>query len=172
MPTTPQNAAGCRTEPPVSEPSATGTISRATAEAEPPDDPPATRVRSCGLCVTPNAEFSVDEPIANSSRFVLPTMIAPAARSRRTTVASKGDRYPARMREPHVVGMSAVQMLSFNATGTPARGSRPRWTGLAVDDSRHTRAHHVRRTHLAGVYRRRNRRHATPPRRGHEPPAM
>ena len=42
-PTTPQNAAGCRTEPPVSEPSAIGTMPAATAAAEPPDEPPGTR---------------------------------------------------------------------------------------------------------------------------------
>ena len=40
--------------------------------------------RACGRAPTdcavgPNAEFSVDEPIANSSQLVLPTMTAPAA---------------------------------------------------------------------------------------------
>ena len=40
-----------------------------------------------GLRVTPYAEFSVDEPIANSSQLVLPTMTAPAASRRSTTVA-------------------------------------------------------------------------------------
>ena len=43
-----------------------------------------------GCASAPNAEFSVDEPIANSSQFVLPTMTAPAASSRSTTVASYG----------------------------------------------------------------------------------
>ena len=41
---------------------------------------PATRRAGCASA--PNAEFSVDDPIANSSRFVLPTITAPAARSR------------------------------------------------------------------------------------------
>src|SRR5215210_5745743 len=89
-PTTPQSAAGCRTEPPVSDPSAAGTIRAATAAAEPPDDPPATRAWSHGLRAGPNAECSVDEPIANSSQFVLPTRIAPAASSRSMTVALYG----------------------------------------------------------------------------------
>src|SRR3954453_14032258 len=101
MPTTPHNAAGCRTEPPVSEPSAIGAKPAATAAAEPPDDPPGTFAVSCGLCVTPNPEFSVDEPIANSSRFVLPTMTAPASRSRVITVASYGGFQPSRMRDEH-----------------------------------------------------------------------
>ena len=38
----PQKAAGWRTEPPVSVPSATGTSPAATAAADPPLDPPAT----------------------------------------------------------------------------------------------------------------------------------
>jgi hypothetical protein len=42
-PTTPQSAAGWRIEPPVSEPSASGTKPAATAAAEPPEEPPGTR---------------------------------------------------------------------------------------------------------------------------------
>lgn len=48
-PTTPQNAAGCRIDPPVSVPRAKGTSPAATAAADPPEDPPGTRVRSQGL---------------------------------------------------------------------------------------------------------------------------
>ena len=54
-----------------------GTMPAATAAADPPDDPPGTRSGASGLRVGPNALFSVDEPIANSSMFVLPTTIAP-----------------------------------------------------------------------------------------------
>src|SRR5688572_23198632 len=78
IPTMPQSDAGCRTEPPVSEPSATGTIRAATAAAEPPDDPPGTRLVSHGFRTGPNAEFSFEEPIANSSQFVFPIIITPA----------------------------------------------------------------------------------------------
>ena len=74
----PQSAAGCLIEPPVSEPSAHGAMPAATAAAEPPDEPPGTRSGSHGLCVGPKAEFSVDEPIANSSMFVLPRSDRPA----------------------------------------------------------------------------------------------
>src|SRR5947199_8557458 len=109
---TPQNAAGWRTEPPVSEPSAAGTMRAATAAAEPPEEPPATRSRSHGLRVGPKAECSVEEPIANSSRLVLPTTDAPHARRRTTAVASNGDTKLARMRDAHVVGMPVVTMLS------------------------------------------------------------
>src|SRR5215475_10365910 len=44
-PTTLQNAAGLRSEPPVSDPLATGTSPHANATAAPPDDPPHVLVR-------------------------------------------------------------------------------------------------------------------------------
>src|SRR5215472_9164387 len=81
-PTTPHSAAGWRIDPPVSDPSASGAYPAATAAADPPLEPPGTRLGSCGLRVGPNAEFSVDDPIANSSRFVLPMTTPPASRSR------------------------------------------------------------------------------------------
>ena len=71
-PTTPQQAAGCRIDPPVSEPSAATQSSAATAAAEPPLDPPGIAARLQGFRVGPKADVSVEEPIANSSMFVLP----------------------------------------------------------------------------------------------------
>src|SRR5690606_6634800 len=89
-PVIPQNEAGWRIEPPVSEPRV-ATISRAaTAAADPPLEPPGTRAWSQGLTVRPSAEFSVDDPMANSSMFSRPNGMAPAARRRSTTVASYG----------------------------------------------------------------------------------
>src|SRR3954469_20545136 len=88
-PTLPQSALGCLIEPPVSEPSAHGARPALTAAAEPPPEPPGTRVGSHGLRDGPKAEFSVDEPIANSSVFVLPSTRRPwFSFARRTTVAS------------------------------------------------------------------------------------
>jgi hypothetical protein len=77
-------------EPPVSEPSAHGARPAATAAVEPPDEPPGTRLGSHGLRVGPKPEFSVEEPIANSSRFVLPSSGRPASLQRAATVASNG----------------------------------------------------------------------------------
>ena len=82
------------------------------------------RSRSQGLWVGPYAECSVDEPIANSSMFVLPSGTSPAARARATTVASYGETNPSRMREPLVAGMSVVTSTSLIASGTPASGGR------------------------------------------------
>ena len=87
-PTWPHSAAGCLIEPPVSEPSAHGASPAETAAALPPPEPPGTRVGSHGLRDGPNAEFSVDEPIANSSVFVLPITRRPRALQRAITVAS------------------------------------------------------------------------------------
>jgi hypothetical protein len=106
----------------VSEPSAIGTHRAATAAADPPLDPPGMRSSAHGLCTGPNAEFSFDDPIANSSQFVLPTITAPAASRRRTTVASYGGMKSSRIRDDAVVNIPRTLMLSLIAIGIPASG--------------------------------------------------
>src|SRR2546423_5513208 len=129
MPTTPHRAAGWRIEPPVSVPSAHGAAPAATAAALPPDDPPGTRVRSQGLSTGPKPEFSFDEPIANSSWFVLASSEAPAAVSFSTTVALYGGRYPASSFDPACEGTPSVQNRSLTASGTPRSGASAPATG-------------------------------------------
>ena len=87
-PAIPQNAAGCLTDPPVSDPIAEGACRSATTAADPPEEPPGTRPGSCGCLTGPYTLFSFDEPMPNSSQLVLPMITAPAARSRATAVAS------------------------------------------------------------------------------------
>ena len=70
----------------------------------------------------PYAEFSVDEPIANSSMFVLPRITTPAVFNFATTVESYGGRQPSRIFEPAVVGIPFCAKISFTAIGTPASG--------------------------------------------------
>jgi hypothetical protein len=108
IPVMPQTAAGWRMDPPVSVPIASGASNAATEAAEPPEEPPGTRDRSHGLRVGPNAEFSVEEPMANSSMFVLPRMMAPARRSRLVTVASYGGCHKLRIFDPAVVDWFGV----------------------------------------------------------------
>src|SRR6056297_3556766 len=93
---------------------------------------------SWGFRVAPNAEFSVLDPMANSSRLVLPTTIAPASRSLVTTVASYGGRQPSRIFDEQVVGMPCVHKLSLRAIGTPASGpgSRPTVTASSISAAR------------------------------------
>src|SRR5579864_359607 len=121
-PTTPHKLAGWRIEPPVSVPIPRGANPAATAAALPPLEPPGTRARSHGLWLGPYAEFSVEEPIANSSRLALPTIGMPAALSFFTTVASYGGAELSRIFEPAVVRTPATDRMSLSASGTPASG--------------------------------------------------
>ncbi len=89
----PQKLAGWRIEPPVSVPVAPSAIRAATAAAEPPDDPPGTSGRLSprrrhGFSTGPWHEVALLDPIANSSRLVLPSITAPASQSFAVTVDS------------------------------------------------------------------------------------
>ena len=75
-------------EPPVSVPKVPKHWRAASAAALPPEEPPGVRVRSQGLRQGLKAEFSLDEPMANSSMLSLPSRTAPAALSLAVTVAS------------------------------------------------------------------------------------
>ena len=94
MPEMPVKAAGWRIEPPVSVPVAPGAIRAATAAELPPDEPPGVSAAlppSCrrqGESTLPKWLVSFDEPIANWSRFNLPSMPAPARNSRSVTADS------------------------------------------------------------------------------------
>ncbi len=93
MPTMPVKAAGWRIEPPVSVPVAPSAMRAATAAAEPPDEPPGTRrrlspLRCHGLPTPPKCEVRLEEPMANSSMFTLPSMTAPAFHRLAVTVDS------------------------------------------------------------------------------------
>ena len=92
MPVMPQKLAGWRIEPPVSEPVAAGVRRAATAAALPPEEPPGTRDGSQGFLTGPKAEFSLDEPMANSSQLSLPRHTMPASASLAVTVLSNGER--------------------------------------------------------------------------------
>ena len=59
----------------------------ATDAAAPPLLPPGTRAVSHGLRVGWKAEFSHDDPMANSSMLPLPSITAPCRNSRSTAVA-------------------------------------------------------------------------------------
>lgn len=61
-------------------------------------------------------------PIPNSSQLAFPTIGAPASRRSLTAVASYGGLKSESMAEEHVVGMSAVHMLSLTATKTSCSG--------------------------------------------------
>ena len=100
IPAIPQKQAGIRIEPPVSLPSASGTIPVASAAAEPPLDPPGTRSEFQGFSVLPSLAFWVVIPQPNSWERVAPTTIAPAFRHRATAIASDDAMRSARIVDP------------------------------------------------------------------------
>ena len=73
------HAAGLRSEPMKSEPSATGSRRCASATAAPPLEPPALTLESQALPVAPNSVLKVCEPKPNSGMLVLPMTMQPAA---------------------------------------------------------------------------------------------
>ncbi|MCY1450819.1 hypothetical protein D9M71_676550 [compost metagenome] len=86
-PITPQQAAGMRTEPPVSVPRAKSARPAATAAAEPLDEPPGMRPGYSGLLAVPFQLFRPVVPKASSCRLVLPVMRQPASSRDWTTSA-------------------------------------------------------------------------------------
>jgi hypothetical protein len=87
-PHTPHRCAGPRIEPPTSLPRSNAESPAATAAALPPELPPGVRARSHGLFVRPKSGLLVWLPDASGGRLVLPSRMAPAARSLATTGAS------------------------------------------------------------------------------------
>ena len=63
-------------------------MSVASAAAEPPDEPPAFSIGLKGLPVAPQTGLRLFEPAPNSGTLVLPTTMAPAARTRPTMTLS------------------------------------------------------------------------------------
>src|ERR1700687_5172449 len=118
----PDNAAGCRIEPPVSVPVAAGKSRADTPAAEPPELPPATHSMFHGFLTGPKYEFSFDEPIANSSMLVLPTSTMPACASLSATNALYGATKFSSIREPQGVRRPSVMITSLWARGMPVDG--------------------------------------------------
>ena len=123
-PTTPQIAAGIRSEPPVSEPVQIGSMSQASAAAEPPDEPPAIFAGSNGLPVAPQTGLRELAPAPNSGTLVLAVTMAPAARTSATCAESRAGTWSRYSGEPWVVSRPSVSCRSLTPTGRPC--SRPR----------------------------------------------
>src|SRR5205814_6776926 len=117
-PTTRQKGGGTRTGPARSRPRLPAVMHPAPAAPHPPLEPPGVRVSSCGLFVRPKTGLSALYSSANSDVLVLPSMIAPAARSRATAGASARGTWPARNFEPHAVLIPRVSIVSLTVRGT------------------------------------------------------
>ncbi len=110
-------------------------MSPETAAADPPELPPGTHSVLYGFLVVPKYEFSVDEPMANSSMFVLPETSIPFSFIFSTTVALKGGMKFSSILEAHVVLVPSVFILSFTATGIPSKGDSWFPAALRLSDS-------------------------------------
>ena len=127
-PAIPQQAAGIRTEPPVSVPRAASASPRAIATAEPLDDPPGTRRGSVGFSGVPSHGFTPLADQHSSVRLVLPTIRAPDRRAAATTGASwaAGPACSATTWQPAVVGRPSTSMQSLTASRGPSPGASRR----------------------------------------------
>ncbi len=96
---TPQKAAGIRSDPSVSEPSAAVTMREASAAALPPLDPPVISAGSHGL-----PHCGVTARKANSSVWVWPRSTIPALANRAQAVLSPVATLPASTFEEAVTG--------------------------------------------------------------------
>src|SRR5258708_33110559 len=95
MPAVAVSGGGGRMDPRVSVAVAPMHNRAATADAEPPEEPPGTSVvlapsRRHGLTTGPKHEVSFDEPIANSSLLSFPSMTAPSRHAAQGTGESDG----------------------------------------------------------------------------------
>src|SRR5580693_8029408 len=127
-PTTPQQAAGIRTEPPVSVPRPTSAPPVATATAEPLDEPPGRRRGSSGFGGVPDHAFVPAADQHSSARLVLPTILVPERRAAATTAASlaAGFACSAITWQPTVVGRPSTSMQSLTASRGPSPGASSR----------------------------------------------
>jgi len=117
VPTKLSAEAGERIEPPVSEPVPAVAKFEATAVAVPPEDPPVFLVRSYGFFTCPPSELTEMPPLAKFLQVGL-------AKNDCTGISEPFDGESVlfrlctlQMREPAVVGMSAVSKLSFRTMG-------------------------------------------------------
>ena len=118
----PQQAAGRRTEPPVSEPSAPNAILPPTAAPEPLEEPPGMWAGFHGLRQSPQCSLWPVGPVANSAILSPPSVMAPASWSRARAVLSWSGTKSRRIREPQVETRPARKKMSLCAIGTPCSG--------------------------------------------------
>ena len=118
----PQKLAGILIDPPPSLPEARVHRPAAIAAPAPPLDPPVVREVSQGLRQWSPSRFSVWPSSPSSGVLVLPSMMAPAPKIRRTTSESTLGTRSSNSSEPPVVRTPLVISRSLIETGTPCRG--------------------------------------------------
>src|SRR5581483_5242015 len=112
-PTTPQSAAGMRTEPPLSDPIESGTRPAATCAPAPELEPPGEYWGFHGFLIRPKSGLSPDSPSANLFMFAFPMTTAPAAFARLTTAASAVGTFVIRDFAPAIVTLGDIGVDDF-----------------------------------------------------------
>src|SRR6185437_5667060 len=126
MVATPQQAAGQRSEPPISLPWAMQAIPAAIEAAAPPEEPPQVMAESHGFSVWPCSGLSVKALSENSGVLVCPMITAPALRKLAATGLSEGAIRAASPGTPLELAWPSRSTLIFTVTGTPCRGPSDR----------------------------------------------
>ena len=98
-------------EPPLSVAWAAGTMPAATAQAEPPLDPPALRCGSNGFLVAPNKLGAVQMLSPNSGVLVFPRITRPAVRKREIRILSVSGTCSRKARLPFVAGTPSIHVF-------------------------------------------------------------
>ena len=119
-PTSPFHAAGTRTDPPVSVPTAAAASPSATDTAAPDDEPPGARSGSSALGGVAVRGFSPSPENASSVMWVLPRQTMPRRAARARMLASLRGTRPSSRRDPASVTVPPLSMLSFQLMATPS----------------------------------------------------
>ena len=125
-----------RVEPPLSLPIEPATSFAATADADPPDDPPAQRAGSRGLRAGPHTDARPVVPIPSSCCWATPTTTAPASRSRANTPDAPGGSSSREV--PPCAPRHGVVNMSFSVSGTPRNGPAGASASIARASSANT----------------------------------
>src|SRR5437667_400624 len=111
----------------MSLPTSSGVSPAASAAAPPPVDPPGVRAGSHGFTVRPKIGLSACQSARTGGTFVLPTMTAPALRTRVVAGASWSETKRDHSGTPTVVRRPVTLIDSFSVIGRPRSGpSSPR----------------------------------------------
>ena len=119
-PTRSFQAAGIRTEPPVSDPIPAGASPKATEAAAPEEDPPDTAFSSLIQGLVAVIGLSPSPEKASSDIWVLPRQTSPSRVAAVNTAASACGTRPFKRAEPASVSTPAVSNRSFQLIGTPS----------------------------------------------------
>ena len=132
-PTTPQQAAGIRIEPPESVPSAASASPAASAAAEPPLEPPATRPGARGFGTVAEVRVLRRDAVGELVQVRLADdRVAGRLEPPHRRAPSRAGTWSAKIADPYVVARPAVSNRSLTASRIPVPTRRP-----GEEDPRH-----------------------------------